>query len=251
MTGGAAIPLRPRSAIEIIDAAIDVVRGHFLALFTLAAAISLPAVALQLFAVETRGADALDYLHTLVGALLDTIATGAIIAYVGTRVSGTPLSTADALRAGLRNFGRLLVGSIAYGVLVVLGLLLFIVPGILLAARYFATPAVIVMENTEVGTALTRSSILTTGATGRVVGILGTAWVVYLVILFGITLLSQALFMTPALFSPQLFVLFTGVAQAALQPFLATLTTLLYFDLRVRREGFDLAAMLANGQANG
>ena len=250
MTGGA-IPLRPRSAVEIIDAAVDVVRGHFLALFTLAAAMSLPAVALELFAVENPGADALDYLHTFLGALLDTLASGAIIAYVGTRVSGTPLSTADALRVALRNFGRLFVGSIAYGLLIILGFLLFIVPGILLAARYFATPAVIMMEDAPVGTALTRSSTLTTDATGRVVGIFGTAWVVYLVAMFGVALLGQGLFRTSALFSPQLQVLFTGVAQAALQPFLATLTTLLYFDLRVRREGFDLAAMLAKGQANG
>ena len=246
MTGGGAIPLRPRSAIEIIDAAVDVVRRHFLALFTLAAAMSLPAVALELLAVENPGADAFDFLHTLVSALLDTIASGAIIAYVGTRVSGTPLSTADALRAALRNFGRLFVGSIAYGLLVILGLLLFIVPGILFAARFFATPAVIMMENAEVGRALTRSNTLTTGATGRVVGIFGTAWVVYLLTLFGVALLSQGLFRT-ALFSPQLEVLFTGVAQAALQPFLATLTTLLYFDLRVRGEGFDVAAMRANG----
>lgn len=245
MTGGGAIPLRPRSAIEIIDAAVEVVRGNFPVLFTLAAAMSLPALVLQLLATIDPGPDALDYLHTFAGALLDTLASGAIIAYVGTRVTGTPLSAADALRAALRNFGRLFVGSIAYGLLVILGFLLFIVPGILLAARYFATPVVIMMENAEVGAALTRSSTLTTNSTGRVIAIFGTAWVVYLVAMFGVALLAEGLFDTP------LQVLFSGVAQAALQPFLATLTTLLYFDLRVRREGFDLATMLAKGQANG
>lgn len=241
MTASGAIPLRPRSSLEVIDVAVEVVRRHFLALFALAAAMTLPAVVLQLLATVDPQPDALDYLHTLVGAVLDTLASGAIIAYVGTRISGTPLSTADALRAALRNFGRLFVGSIAYGLLVILGVLLFIIPGLLLAARYFATPVVIMMEGAPVGTALTRSSTLTQAATGRVLGIFGTAWVVYLVAMFGVALLAEALF------SPQLQVLVAGVAQAALQPFLATLMTLLYFDLRVRREGFDLAAMLANG----
>ena len=233
--------LRPRSAIEIIDAAVEVVRGHFGALFTLAAAVSIPAVTLQLLATRHPRRIELAYLQTFVGAALDTLASGAVVAYVGTRVFGTPLSIADALRAALRNFGRLFIGSVAYGLMVIVGFVLLVVPGILLAARYFAIPAVIMMENAAVGTALTRSGRLTEHAAGRVIAIFGTAWVVYLVVMFGVALVAEGLF------SPQLQVLVSGVAQAVLEPFLATLTTLLYFDLRVRREGFDVAAMLARG----
>ena len=235
------IALRPRSAIEIIDVAVEVVRTHFVALFTLAAAMLVPAVAIELAGAIDPRADIWDVLHNISSAILDTIASGAIIAYVGSRLLGEGLSTADSLRTALRRFWPLFVASIVYGVMVLLGILLLVVPGILLAATYFAMPAVIGMEDRGVATALSRSSALTKDSVGRVVGIFGTAWVVYLVALFGVELIADGLF------TPELRILVTGVVQAALHPFLATLTTLLYFDLRVRREGLDVAAMLAAG----
>jgi hypothetical protein len=236
-----AIALRPRSAIEIIDVAVEVVRGHFVALFTLAAAMLVPAVALELVATTQAQRELWDVLNTFVGAILDTLASGAIIAYVASHTTGPPLSTAGALRAALERFWQLFAGSIVYGLMVLVGLVLLIVPGILLAARYFAIPAVIMIEGAGVPAAMSRSVKLTDGSTGRTIAIFGTAWVVYLVAMFAVQVAAEGLF------SGRTQVLVTGVVQAALHPFLATLTTLLYFDLRVRREGFDVAAMLGSG----
>lgn len=240
MSAAPGIALRPRSAIEIIDVSVEFVRRHFAALFTLAAAMLVPAIAFEL--VATASADPVwGSLYTLAGLVLDTIASGAVVAFVAGRIIGPERSTADALRAALARFGRLVAASIVYGLLVLAGLVFFVVPGILLAARYFAMQAAIVVEDRGVGESMTRSSELTRGSLARTIGIFGTAWVVYLVAMFGIQLIAEGLF------NPQAQVLATGVVQAALHPFLATLTTLLYFDLRVRREGLDMAAMLASG----
>ena len=241
MNTAPAIALRPRSAIEIIDAAVEVVRGHFVALFTLAAVMLLPAVALELFATIYGMREMWEVLATLVGVMLDTLASGAIIAYVAGYIISPRLSTAEALRAALGRFWSLFAASIVYGMMVLVGLLLLVVPGIIVAVRYFAMPAVIMLEGAGVSTAMSRSARLTEGSTGRALAIFGTAWVVYLVAMFGVQVLAEGLF------AARTQVVVTGVIQAALHPFLAALTTLLYFDLRVRREGLDVASMLAAG----
>jgi hypothetical protein len=83
-----------------------------------------------------------------------------------------------------------------------------------------------------------RSSALTEGSKLRVLLVYGLGYVLYLFVTAIISvLLSQLLGGT-------LGSLVSTVMMAATYPFIAVVGTMLYFDLRIQREGFDLDLML-------
>lgn len=231
------IALRPRSATEIVDAAFRLCRAHYGPLFIAAAVIVAPALILKVLLPfhAVQGADALQN-------LLFSVTDGAVIAIVSEVYLGRTADAGTGLRAVRGRIGSLVGSSIVRNVLVALGLLLLIVPGVVVLAGTFAVPMAIVLERESTSTAFSRSRELVDGQFGHVLATLALLAVIVfgLMIGLGVALGIAAEFMEIEERSTDLML---DVALTALYPLFSVGGTLLYYDLRIRKEGFDLEMM--------
>lgn len=131
--------------------------------------------------------------------------------------------------------------SLTVGVIAMLvGVLLMALPFFVLAGLLVTTPA-LVIEDLGAGRALTRSWQLTRGNRVRVIAVLFVTVVVLLIPYMGVAVLGVVL--TGGANSGGAAALFTALSSLTslvLTPLFYCVLTLMYYDLRVRREGFDL-----------
>lgn len=132
----------------------------------------------------------------------------------------------DLLGAGRDRFGSLLLASIVYGVCVVLGLFLLIVPGMLAAARWCLMAPLIMLEGLSSGDARRRSSAIVRGTTGTVLGAL--------VVSFLLVSSVYVAVIAPAVLTgyPPVFDVLLGFAGGSVTaPFTAHVLTVIYYRL--------------------
>lgn len=102
--------------------------------------------------------------------------------------SGNRPSYFESIRVGFRNWGRLFVAQFVAGLLIGLGLIALVIPGIVLAVRYAIIAPLVVLEGASATEARKRSAELTVGMRWQVfwmaflffVGMLILAFLVYL-----------------------------------------------------------------------
>lgn len=190
----------------------------------------------------------------LLNVLLLPIGTAATLHVIAQEYMGQPVSLGEALRFSLTRFFSLLITMILLIIFVVVGFSLCVLPGVYMVVIWAFWSQVVVMENASGWSALARSSNLVSGFFWRVAGVLLLVSIVYAVATVPVTLaLAAALpFQEPQAnrFAPppgvENYVNFAinEVAAAALdgigQIFISVCTTLLYFDLRNRKEAFDV-----------
>lgn len=232
------VTLRPRSGIELIDASFQFLRENFVLLFTAVVAAFAPVAVVSYLAAVNEADPGLSLLSTVVDWVFNSIAFAAAVVIVAKRYLGEDVSAADALRAAGRRLGTVLAVSFLYGLGIAIGTVLLVIPGIYIAATYFAAMPAAMVEGWGYNRAFSRSGALTEGSKLRVVGVYGLAYVLY-------TLVSGFInvFLT-TLFGAATGTLLTTLFMACTYPFIAVVGTLLYFDLRIRREGFDLDFMM-------
>ena len=102
-------------------------------------------------------------LSMLVEIVFGPICTGGVITALAAQMSGEKTPYPEAIRAGLHHWGRLFGARIVAQGLVMLGLLAFIIPGIILAVRFSLIDEVVVLEGAGVTAARNRSVQLTRG----------------------------------------------------------------------------------------
>lgn len=123
----------------------------------------------------------------------------------------------------------LILLQIVVGILVGIGLVLLIVPGVILALMWIVSVPSMVVEGKGVFESMTRSSDLTRGNRMRILAI-GIA----------VLLIYIAVFVVAALFaaiSPVLGVAAMVIAAVLLYPYVAIITSVLYFRLRELEQG--------------
>lgn len=237
-----AIALRPRSGSELVDAAFQLYRRHVTAFATVYAVALLPYLVVR--AVTFRPAEIAMFEPTFLlvmmfgtgcGALAE--AAVAVIASDG-YLGGQAAPAADVLRRLLPRWPALALATFRKYLLIGLGLVFFIVPGVILIARYFAIPATLVLEPNGVGAAFRRSRALSAGMKGRIYAVLAPAWIIYAVCqqLLPSLLTSLIRNALAAEMAAQVFRIFVF-------PLVTVISTLLYYDLRIRKEAFDLEMM--------
>jgi len=256
------IPLGPLTMSEIFVAAMDVLRKHAGLLF----GTSLVALALTRAVVHLLTAPMLadlprlpmrptqaqfnDYIMQLlpisgIDTLLSTVAlvlvTGVATVAVGRAVLGKPITLGEAARE-IKPLALPLLGlTVVVSVLVAVGLLAFIVPGVWLAVVFSLAAPALVLERTTITTALRRSRQLVFGSWLPVFGILAVAFVIILGVNAFAAWLTGPLTPAHGVFSlPMLGSILAGSLTA---PFFAAVTALIYVDRRFRTD--DLALELA------
>ena len=257
--------LRPLSIGEILDAGFKLFRNRFA---TLMGCVLIPFVPLTILGtILVASADenafdvnapASDSGSALVANLIDNIVSGAAaavaIAACFRVISGAYLGertgVGSSLRYGLSRLPALIVAYIAMYIAVAIGLVLILVPGIFLAVKWSMTFAVIVAERAGPFRAMGRSWTLTRGhwwrtfGTLAVVGLLAFVLTVVLFAAFGAFIATSD--SISELTVAVLTVLISVVVLTATYPLVAAIVAVLYYDLRVRTEGFDLQ-LLARG----
>jgi hypothetical protein len=253
-------PLKPLTIAELLDRTFSYYRRHFVlfvgimalpALFTLL--LQLPRVLLQ--PASTGIAITLPWmlLSLAVTLIASTLSHGATVIAVSQIQLGRETNVRDAFATIRSQLGELIVISMNVGLRVLLGLLLFVVPGVLLALRYALTVPVAILEQNGVSASMARSGDLTRGDRGRIFII----YVLLLVLIF----VGGMVWQIPAMLAARIVTGATRpqempiaaqvvtqfgsfVSQSVLGPIMTIALTLVYYDERVRKEAFDLVHMM-------
>ena len=231
---------RPRSATEIVDASVKIYRDNLAPLVTISLVLLVPAYLIGTL-LGTFGS----FLSSILQALVGPIVVAMIVGAVDDALHGRPVDTSTALDR-VRGRAGLLIGiAFVQGLLTVLGLVLLVVPALFVVVWTFAAPMTVVVENVrEVGTAFSRARALARGHFGHV---LGTLLLSYIAVIFVAFAFSFVLGLVGGLLHVpnQVLRLLGSATFAALFPVVAVSSALLYFDLRVRNDAYDVESLVA------
>jgi hypothetical protein len=245
------VALRPRSTIEIIDAGAQLLRQHYQELVTTTALFMIPVIILRaIFPVPTIAPGQLPTWGGSMGSLivlavsvvLGSMSGAAVVVIVSDSYLGRDVTISAAINRMVERFGTVLWAVILQSLIISLGFLLLIIPGFLFIAWYFATTNVVMVEGKGAGEALSRSKALARGSVGRILGTLLLAGI--LVVLFDV-LVGFVLGMVIPMIrtNVNLRTEVSYVVGIFVSPLITVVITLLYYDLRIRKEGFDLELM--------
>lgn len=255
--------LRPLSTGELLDKTFSLYRQRFPLFFGIAALPHLILFALMTTAGAVLGLSA--WSRPGARAALPEVAfglgaaylLGSVIAAAATQAATTFTVSALYLdqpaslgRAFSRAKGRILavVGvMIIFGIAFGIGFMLLIIPGVLVLMWYSLSVPATVVEQIGVRRALDRSSNLSKGSGWRILGVYVLLLILTVVVNLGINYLAQ-LALAPLKGIPTLYGLISSgtsyLVASLVAPILTIALTLLYYDQRVRKEGFDLEHMM-------
>jgi hypothetical protein len=190
---------------------------------------------------------------TLLYMLVLPIAVAATLTVTIREYLGQTVSVGDALGTAFRRFPALLGTGFIVWLLTLLGFMACCIPGIYVSVIYLFASQVVIAESTAGMTALNRSNSLVSGHWWRIFAVNALIFlisaVVQAMVLFplGMLLPAQETVMTQSgptfIFNTHNQIIHALVQipfQVAFQAFHAVCTTLLYLDMRIRKEGLDL-----------
>lgn len=258
-------PLRPMSVGEILDVAFGIYRQHLATLVTITVLLTgLPLVvffaaaglAMASIATNILGLLVLVLLFLIGYVILTQLAMGASVLVIAEGYLGRTLSAGDAVRRTLDRLGLLIASGLLVGLVVGLGALLIFVPGIILLCGLIITTQVVMLESPDGATAaMGRAWNLSSGFRWRMFLLLLVGFVLTFVVLMGTNILVTMAFggfgadADPGTAGSVGLVLLQQGVQLVMNMLIAPLTycflTVAYYDLRVRKEAFDLE-ILAN-----
>jgi hypothetical protein len=164
------------------------------------------------------------------------LVTGAVVFSVVQNLSGSKPSPFASLAQMLRRLVPVVLVAIISTILVWLGLLLFIVPGIIVALMLCVAIPVVMAEGTGIRASLSRSRVLTKGSRWKLLGL-------FLVAAIGVTIVSELISFIVELAVPlsetgAIIQIVVGIAlQVITTVFMAVVLAVTYHDLRVSKEG--------------
>ncbi|MBZ5701660.1 MAG: hypothetical protein LAN84_07410 [Acidobacteriia bacterium] len=273
------LELRPLSLGEILDRTFSVYRRHFLLFAGIAAIPHLLVLAVQLLQIFLKAAPVpaappvtqqlqasgallgLGFLLGILGLIVYVVAmllsTGATVFAVSELYLGRAITIGEALRRMRGELGALFGVLVLSGMAIMAGFVLLVIPGIYLLCRFAVSVPAALLEDLGPRSALERSYGLTKDFAKRAFLI----YVLYFVLIFA----AASLFQWPFLYGltlsrndPAMVRVWSALMQVGgfiagilVTPVMTIATSLFYYDLRVRKEAFDLQVMMkaAGGSA--
>jgi hypothetical protein len=240
--------LRPLSLGEVLDVSFGLYRSMFAPLLLVAAASQVVPMVMNVYIVAAGG-----FLANLgmvvawltVVVILSALGVAASTYVVSDAYLGRETSAGSALARTGGILARLIMISLLTSLLVGFGFVFLIVPGLFILSGLLLSTVVAVLERAPGAVdAMGRSWDLTRGYRGKV---------------FLTMLVSFVLLMVPSWVVGRLWglvgstgpesvgmVVVQGVFGIFVYPFIYVVTTVLYYDLRVRKEGFDLELLASS-----
>jgi hypothetical protein len=253
--------MRPQSVGELLDAAFAAVRRNFGSLVLCTLVVVVPVAILNTLIAGLTRERAFDFTAPatvtqdeigpllagsvaaqVLSAVAQTLATAACLRTLGGDLVNAPAAARESLGFAVSRIGPLLWVAALFACALLVGLLMFLVGAIWLGVLFcLATPAVL-FEDARGAEAMRRSWQLVTGHWWHVFAVQLLAFLFGLVVAFVLDALVAGVFLadSDAELANAVFVTFASIAAYAVAlPVAAALLTYVYFDLRVRKEGFD------------
>lgn len=233
--------LRPRSISEIVDAAFALYRRNALQYIVVTALATAPQLILTLLiqggAAPTSPGDLIKMTPVYLLAIVTfTLVSGVVIRMGSDVYLGGEADIAKTVKHVLPRVPALIGGTIMVAVLGGIAAILLFFPIFYVIARFFAVPSVIVIENKGAFDALSRSSTLSDGHKWSILGTLLLVFVIFVVLSLGVTLLATA-------GGPIVVLLMSSLFSVIVSPIIHLVYMVLYYDKRIRVEGFDVEHM--------
>lgn len=251
--------LRPLRLGEILDRTFSLYRRYFLLFIGISGIprlLSLAVGFVQLWSHPGRPYrfGALDFglmlLSFIVAVVVYLLAQGGTVVAVSEIYLGRTTSIATALRRAWEELGTLFGVVTLNGLATGAALLAFLIPGIYVGCRLLVCVPAALIEGRTPGASLGRSWNLTQGYAGRSFVIV----VIYTVITLGVIALVQVpmlALVASARFNADLQRIYLALNQVVMvgagvliAPIFLISAAVFYFDLRVRKEAFDLQFMM-------
>jgi len=251
---------------EVLDVAIKIFFGNAATLFKVVAVVVVP-VQLLLVPVFTSAVpsgpvaqggpvfDAADIAANLgatlvggfIGFVAGTLATAACFKAVSDAYLGERPEWRESLGFAWKRVLAVLFVTLLGGLLALLAAIPFILPAIWLGVSWLLASPAVLSEDVRGFGALGRSFRLVRGRWWPTFGAIALAYILVAVIQGVVLAIATGLLLTdldPGGFAVTLVTqILTAIATVLTTPFLAAVTVVIYYDLRVRKEGFDLALL--------
>jgi len=241
----------PMTAGMVLDKSFRLYMDNFPLMVGLSAILNIPLLILPLLfgpgRLDPRNISITRVLTVLIGALVFLLAalivtpliTGATTKAVSDIYLGNVVTAGSSISAAWRKAWTLLKTQFVVGLIVGLGMLLLVVPGMLWMLSYALIAPVVMIEGSNNGREIRqRSWSLVKGNRGKV-------FLIFFIIVV-IQILAQAGIGIMAVFGlgtsnvSLISQILNGIVSILMYPMSAIAVTLLYYDFRIRKEGFDL-----------
>jgi hypothetical protein len=198
----------------------------------------------QAIAVWAAGGDLLDPdpsrdmvtgLANIVGAIGGIVLQAAVIRATVIDLGGGKSSIGEALQTGLRTFFPVVGITLLFGILVGVGMVLLLVPGLIALTMFSVAVPAYVEERSGVFASMSRSRELTKGSRWRILGLM--------VVSFVIALLFQVLVILVASLATGAAIITALVAGGLASAIFAAIVATLYIELRQVKEGADTSQL--------
>jgi hypothetical protein len=168
------------------------------------------------------------------------IASGAATYAISERYLGNEVTIGEALRLALSRFWTLSIAQITATIRVLFGFLLLIVPGILWMLSYALIVPAVLIEGQNATPSLRRSRDLVKGHRGKVFCVMFIVNLLQGILALGVSMVSGMIFSSDSAGGAVLNSAMNNLLSIFLTPLGIVATILLYYDMRIRKEGFDL-----------
>ncbi|HEX6576516.1 MAG TPA: hypothetical protein VF042_16225 [Gemmatimonadaceae bacterium] len=240
------IDYRPRSATEILDASFRLLRDNYSSFVILSAVAYFPLAAFTILFSRYTGISDDPAVPTfnwnmpilMIVQLVFFQVINAIVSILASRAYlDEPLDPGSTWKAVLPRLGTIILTGLGFSVGFAIGFIFLILPAIYYYTRYGLAPLIAALEGTSVTESFDRSSFLSRGQKLHILGTTILAVILYFILSIGFAVVS--LQMPSALI--RMAVSFLGTV--LIWPAIPMFQTVLYYDLRIRAEGYDVDLM--------
>ncbi len=229
--------IRAMSLGEILDMGFRLLRAHFKTLVGLGLIGSIPtALASHLSTSLSTNPDTVAIVSVIVLVFFFIVASPIVSAAITHAISevylGRSATLGGSIGVGLKMFLPLIGTSFLMFLMVGIGFLLLVIPGIYLMFAFLLIWQVMVIEKRAGWDALKRTRELSSGSLLRIFAVYFVGLLVMSVISTGLSFATMSI--------PILALVVSALTQAIMTAYLAATLVVLYFDIRCRKEAFDL-----------
>lgn len=251
------LPSRPQSIGEVLDTSIKLFRQSFPRSWpiSLAQAVAASAMAIYMalhFGAAIKPSQAMTLYSNpsfimvyLASMLISLVLYGALLFQTNAVATDETMSTGEALTSGLRAGPRIFLASFGFGLACLIGFVLLIIPGLYLSVALALYAVAVVVDNQGAGDSLGTSRRLVKGNYWRTAAIFTVAMIIIMILFMalGIVVGIGAVALSH---DPTIILLVNtavqGLMYVVMWPFIASMLIVLYHDLKLRKEGGDLAS---------
>lgn len=246
MTFLADIVYRPRSATEILDASFNLLRQHYQSFVILTAVAYIPLAAFNILFRRWTGLSP-DANPAILGwnmlilmpvqMLWFSVMTGIVATMASRAYIQDPLDPGSTWKVIIPRLPAILISALIVAVGSAIGFVFLFFPGFYFWTRFGMAPLIAALEGTSINESFARATQLSHGQKLHIFGTSLLAVVLYFVVAIGLgivfTMVSSTMLKT----------VLGYLATILVWPALPVVQTTLYYDLRIRAEGYDVDLM--------